>query len=317
MSLNVDIANIFYEIADILELKKVRWKPQAYRRAAKSLINLQQEVNKIYKKGGLKALKEIPGVGESIAGKIVEFIKTKKIKEYENLKKTISTHLTELAKIPGLGVRRAQILYKKLKIKTVQDLKEAVKQHKISKLKGFGERSEKNIAESLKVYKKQTKRRPLEEILPIANKIKKRLEKLRGSIKVDIAGSVRRKKDLVRDIDLIAVSKDPKFMIDYFCKMKEVKRVLAKGDTKAAVLLNNNIEVDLRVVKNKSYGAALLYFIGSKEYNIRLRNIAIKKGYKLNEYGLFDRKTGRYVAGRTEREILKKLAVKYIKPENR
>ncbi len=317
MSVNIDIADIFYDIADILELKKVQWKPQAYRRAAKSLINFSGDVSKIYKKGGIKALKEIPGVGESIAEKIAEYIKTKKIKDYIRLKKTVSTHLTEIAKIPGLGVRRAQILYKKLKIKTVNDLKKAVKEHKISKLEGFGKRSEQNIAESLNVYKQQTKRRSIKEILPIANKIKKRLLRLRGTMKVEIAGSVRRKKDLVRDIDLLAVSKNPKFLIDYFCKIKEVKKVLAKGGTKAAILLNNNLEVDIRVIDEKAWGAAQLYFIGSKEYNIRLRNIAIRKGYKLNEYGLFDRKTGKYVVGKNEKEVLKKLGVKYIKPENR
>lgn len=317
MSLNIDIADIFYDIADILELKKIRWKPQAYRRAAKSLINLADDVNKIYKKGGLKALKEIPGVGESIAEKIAEYIKTKKIKDYIRLRKTVSTHLTDIAKIPGLGVRRAQILYKKLKIKSINDLKKAVKQHKIGKLEGFGKRSEKNIAESLGVYKQQTKRRPLKEVLPIANKIKRRLERLRGTIKVEIGGSVRRKKSLVRDIDLLAISKNPKFLIDYFCKMKEVKKVLAKGSTKASILLNNNLETDIRVIDEKAWGAAQLYFIGSKEYNIRLRNIAIKKGYKLSEYGLFDRKTGKYIAGKNEKEILKKLGAKYIKPENR
>lgn len=315
--MNIDIANIFYDMADVLELKKVAWKPQAYRRAAKSLINFAGDVRKIYKKGGLKGLQEIPGVGQSIAEKIAEYIKTKKIKDYDKLRKTVSTHLTDIAKIPGLGVRRAQILYTKLKIRSIQDLKKAIKEHKISKLEGFGKRSEKNIAESLGVWKQQTKRRLLKEVLPIANKIKKRLEKLRGTIKVELAGSVRRKKALVRDIDLLAVGKSPKFIIDYFCKMKEVKKVLAKGGTKAAILLNNNLEVDIRVVDEKAWGAAQLYFIGSKEYNIRLRNIAIKKGYKLNEYGLFDRKTGKYISGKNEQEVLKKLGSKYIKPENR
>ncbi len=317
MSLNVDIANIFYEIADILELKKIKWKPQAYRRAAKSLINLDKEVNKVYNKGGLKALEEIPGVGERLAKKIVEYIKTKKIKEYERVKKLVPKHFTEISKIPGLGVKRAKKLYKNLGIKSIEDLKKAVRKHKIRSLEGFGEKSERNIAEALNVYKEQTRRRPLKEVLKIANKVKRRLEKLRGSVKVDIAGSIRRKKDLVRDIDILAISKEPGFMIDYFCKMKEVKKVLAKGSTKASILLNMNIEADLRVVPEKSYGAALLYFTGSKEFNIKLRKIAIKKGYKLSEYGLFDRKTGKFIAGKSEKEILRKLGLKYIEPEKR
>ena len=317
MSLNVDIANIFYEIADILELKKIKWKPQAYRRAAKSLINLDKEVNKVYNKGGLKALEEIPGVGERLAKKIVEYIKTRKIKEYERVKKLVPKHFTEISKIPGLGVKRAKKLYKNLGIKSIEDLKKAVRKHKIRSLEGFGEKSERNIAEALNVYKEQTRRRPLKEVLKIANKVKRRLEKLRGSVKVDIAGSIRRRKDLVRDIDILAISKEPGFMIDYFCKMKEVKKVLAKGSTKASILLNMNIEADLRVVPEKSYGAALLYFTGSKEFNIKLRKIAIKKGYKLSEYGLFDRKTGKFIAGKSEKEILRKLGLKYIEPEKR
>lgn len=315
--MNIDIANIFYEIADILEYKKEKWKPQAYRRAAKSLINLNDEVSIIYKRGGIKALKEIPGIGERLAKKIEEYIKTKKIKEYSKVKKLLPTHLTEISKIPGLGIKRAQKLYEKLGIRTVRDLKQAVIKHKIKNLETFGERSEKNIAEALDVYKEQTKRRPLKEILPIANKIKKRLLKLRGVIRVDVAGSIRRKKDTIRDIDILIISRDPEFVIDYFTKMKEVKKVLAKGPTKAAILLNNNIESDVRVVDEKSYGAALLYFTGSKEFNIKLRKIAIKLGYKLSEYGLFDRKTGKYIAGKSEEEVFKKLNVKYISPESR
>lgn len=315
--MNIDIANIFYEIADILEYKKIKWKPQAYRRAAKSLINLNEEVDKIYRKGGKKALEEIPGVGEGLAKKIEEYIKTKKIGEYFRVKGFLPSHLIEISKIPGLGVKRAQKLYEKLGIKNIKELKEAVKKHKISKLESFGEKSERNIAEALDVYKEQTQRRPLKEILPIAEKIKKRLEKLKDVKRTDVAGSIRRKKETIRDIDILVLSKNPGLAIEYFTKMKEVKKVLAKGPTKAAILLNLNIEADVRVVDEKSYGAALLYFTGSKEFNIRLRKIAIKKGYKLSEYGLFDRKTGKYICGKTEEEIFKKLNMKYIIPQNR
>lgn len=317
MSLNIDIANIFYEIADILEIKKIQWKPQAYRRVAKSLINLKEEVDEIYKKGGIKALEEIPGVGKNIANKIVEYIETKNIKEYFKIKKLIPTSMYELSKIPGLGPKRVKKLYEKLGIRTVEDLKKAVEEHKISKLENFGEKSEQNIVEALSVYKEQTQRRPLKQVLPIANKIKRRLEKLRGAVRVDVVGSIRRKKETIRDIDILAISKEPEFIMDYFTKMKEVKKVIAKGSTKSAILLNNNIEADIRVLDEKNYGAALLYFTGSKEFNIRLRKIAMKKGYKLSEYGLFNRKTNKYIAGRTEEEIFKKLGQKWIEPEKR
>lgn len=311
---NIDLAKQLYEIADLLELSKVKWKPQAFRRAAKTIIGLREDVKKIYKKGGIKALEKIPGVGSGIADKIVQYIKKGKITAYRELRKKLPDRLTEVAKIPGLGVRRAKILYQKLKIKNVEDLKKSVKLHKISKLEGFGAKSEKNIADALGVYKQQARRRPLKEMLTLGNKIKRRLEKFGGE-RVDVGGSIRRKRETIRDIDMLAIGS--KKLIDYFCKMKEVKKVLAKGSTKASILLINNVEVDLRVVPRKSYGAALLYFTGNKEYNIRMRKLAMKKGYKLSEYGLFDRKTGKFIAGKTEQEVFKKLGMKFVKPEKR
>ncbi|MEM2933074.1 MAG: helix-hairpin-helix domain-containing protein [Candidatus Pacearchaeota archaeon] len=312
---NSEIAKIFFEMADILEMQNVQWKPQAYRRAAKAIDSLREDVEEIYRNYGLKGLKEIPGVGENLAKKIVEFIKTNKIKAYEKLKASIPAHVAELSQIPGIGPKKIKKLYQILHIKTLKDLEKALKQHKIAKLPGFGEKSEKAIIESLKI--KKEKRRPLEEVLPIANSIVKKLKKSGVVDKIDVAGSIRRKKETVRDIDILVTSENPKKVMDVFTTLPEVSKVLAKGPTKSAVILKQGIQADVRVVPEESYGAALMYFTGSKEHNIKMREIAMKKGYKLSEYGLFDRKTGKLLASKTEEEIYNKLGMNYIEPHLR
>jgi len=314
MTNNQEIAKIFYEMANILEIRNIQWKPQAYRKAAKALEIREKDVSKIYKKYGIKGIEKIPGVGKNLGQKIVEYIKTKKIRAYEKLMKGKEAEIIAMMKIPGMGPKKIKKIYQKLKIKNVEDLKKAIKEHKIAKLPGFGLKSEEDLKKSLGLEK--GKRYPLKQISPIANQIVKTLKRS-GAEQVDVAGSIRRKKSTVRDIDILVLSKNPKKVMDVFTKMKNVKRILAKGPTKSVVLLKNNVQADVRVVPKESYGAALLYFIGSKNYNIRLREIAIRKGYKLNEYGLFDRKTNKRVAGKTEQEIYKKLGLKYIEPEKR
>ena len=310
---NISIAKIFYEMANILQIRNVQWKPQAYRRAAKALELLKRDVSEIYKKYGIKGIDEIPGIGKNLSKKIVEYIKTGKIRAYEKMKKREEAKIMNLLKIPGIGPKKIKKLYTELGIKNINDLKKAIREHKIAKLPGFGLKSEADLKKSLGLEK--SKRHPLNEVLPIANQIAKELRKV--ALKVDIAGSNRRRKSTVRDIDILAISKNPEKTMNSFVKMKNVKRILAKGPTKSTILLKNNIQVDLRIVPKESYGAALLYFTGSKNYNIKLREIAIRKGYKLNEYGLFDRKTNKKVAGKTEQEIYKKLGLKYTKPEKR
>ncbi len=312
---NSEIAKIFYEIADILEMQNVQWKPQAYRKAAKAIENLKQDLRVIYKKGGLKALDEIPGVGSGLAKKIVQYIETGRINEYERVKKLVPRHLREIMAIPGMGPKRAEFLYEKLGIKSIRDLEKAIKEHKIAKLFSFGPKSEENIKKGLALMKKTQGRIPLEKIVPIANKIVNQLKKHVN--KIIIAGSIRRKKPTVRDIDILATAKNANKVMDVFTKMKDVKRVLGKGPTRSTVILKNGIQVDLRIVPDQSFGAAVCYFTGSKEHNIKLRELAIKKGYKLSEYGLFDRKTGKFIAGKTEKEIYKALNLRYIKPELR
>jgi len=312
---NLELARIFYEIADILEMKEVEWKPRAYRKAAQAIENLSEDVSEIYKKSGIKSLEEIPGVGESIAEKIEEFLKTKHIKTYEKLKRSLPKHLTELMEIQGLGAKRANILYKKLKIKSIKDLEKAAKQHKISKLQSFKIKTEENILKGIELFKKSSQRTLLGIALPIANNLINELKKSKYVNKISVAGSLRRRAETIGDIDILATSSQPQKVMDLFTALPDVKRILAKGSTKSIVLLKNNMQADIRVIEDKSFGAALQYFTGNKEHNIKLRGIAIKKGLKLNEYGIS--KKEKYISGKTEEDVYKTLGLNYMDPELR
>ncbi|MBW3003331.1 DNA polymerase/3'-5' exonuclease PolX [Candidatus Woesearchaeota archaeon] len=313
---NLEIAKIFYEIADILEMKNVAWKPGAYRKAARALEGLTVDVEEYVAKG-LKEVEKIPGVGEGIGKKIIEYCETGKIKEYETLKKKVPKHMDVLMQVPGMGPKKAKVLFSKLKVSTLKQLESAAKKGKIRKLEGFGEKSEEDILRGLELLKLSKGRILLGFALPVAEEIKSRLKVLKEVDNVEIAGSIRRMKETIRDIDVLVTSKKPKKVMDFFCAIPDVKAVLAKGATKSTIVLNSGLQADIRVVDAKSWGAALNYFTGSKDHNIKLRQIAIKKGYKLSEYGLFSRKTGKFIAGKTEKELYSKLGLKYIPPEMR
>ncbi|MCU0642111.1 MAG: helix-hairpin-helix domain-containing protein [archaeon] len=317
MSNNSEIAAIFYEIAEILEMQGVPWKPRAYQQAAQSIEALRKDVSGIYSSGGLKALEAIPNVGKALAKKIEEYIKSKKINEHQKLLSTLPKHTLELMRIPGLGAKRIHKLSSALGINTVKDLKKAAKSHKIAKLEGFGSRLEKDILEAIEISKESADRISLKEAQKQANSVIFGLKKKNVVQKIEVAGSIRRKRAFVKDIDIIATSNNPEKAIAEFTKLKDIKNVLSKGPTKAMVVLQSGTQADLRVLKPESWGAGLYYFTGSKNYDISVRKIAIKKGYKLNEYGLFDKKTGKLVAGKTEREITDKLGIKLPKPEDR
>lgn len=314
---NPEIASLFYEIADMLEMQNVQWKPQAYRKAAKGLEALGEDVEEIYKKEGIKGFRKIPGVGEKLALKIEQYIKTGRIKEYERLKKSMPAHLNELMAVSSLGPKKAVILNKKLGIESVEDLEKAIKQHRIAKIFGFGAKTEENILKGIELMKRGRERKLLGIVLPIARDIAEKLRKLKEVDKIEIGGSIRRRKETIRDIDILITSKKPAPVMDLFTSLPDVDRVLAKGATKSSVILKNNMQVDLRVLDPKSFGAALQYFTGNKEHNIMMRERAIKKGLKLSEYGLFNKKTNKLVAGKTEEEVYKKLGLPYIEPELR
>ncbi|MEK7536995.1 MAG: DNA polymerase/3'-5' exonuclease PolX [Patescibacteria group bacterium] len=313
--MNEEISKILFEIAMLLEMKEVPFKPRAYEKAALIIETLEEDVRDIYKKGGLKALMDISGIGQGIAEKIEEYIKTKRIKDYEHLKKQVPVDVSELTSVEGLGPKSVYKLYKKLGIKTIGELEKAAKAGKLRDLEGFGEKSEEKILKGIEFLKSGQGRFILGFVWPLVNSI---LERLRSLPYVEIAepaGSIRRMQETVGDLDILAISKEPEKVIDYFVKMPEASYIYAKGSTKANIRLNNGMDADLRVLEPKSFGAALQYFTGDKYHNIALREIAIKKGYKLNEYGLYKGK--KLAAGKTEEEIYKKLGLEWIPPEIR
>jgi len=314
---NLEIAKLFYEIADILELKNVEWKPRAYRKAAQVLESLSKDVQEIYENNGRKGLLEIPSVGKALADKIIEYLETKKIKEYEKLKASLPKGLYELMDIMGLGPKKIKELYSKLKIENLKDLEKAIKQHKISKLERFGEKSEENILKAIELHKKGKGRFLLGQALPIAEHIFNELSKLKEVHKINIGGSLRRMQETVGDIDFLITSDNPKKVIDFFTRLPEVSRIIAKGETKSTVILKQGMQTDLRVLDDESYAGALQYFTGNKEHNIIMRNIAIKKGMKLSEYGLFYKKNNKRIPLKNEEELYNKLGLKYIEPELR
>ncbi len=312
---NQELSAIFYEMADLLEIKGIAWKPQAYRKAARTLEGLKQNITSIYNKEGLKGLEKLSGIGLSIANKIIQYLTKGKIAQFETLKKTMPKGIEKILAIPGMGPKKALFLFEKLKIKDEKGLIKAVKQGKIRNLPGFGEKSEQDILRGVQLKEQSKGRIPFKQILPTANKIKNELTKLSFVKKIEIAGSIRRKKATIRDIDLIVLSNEPEKVMSAFVKLPEVKTILGKGKTKGSIVLKNGINADLRIFDKRTFGAGLLYFTGNKDHNIKLRQIAIKKGLKLSEYGLF--KNGKRIAGETEEEIYKKLGLKYMKPEER
>ncbi len=311
---NLEIAKLLENIAGILELKEVQFKPQAYRKAARAIESLAEDIGEIARK---EKLEDIPGVGKSISGKIREYLETGKIRAYEQLKKQIKVNLEELNSIPGLGPKKIKVLYQKLKIKNLGELEKAAKAKKIQKLTGFGEETEKALLQGVHLVRSRPKRFLYAHALPIVEQIKKNFRRYDFVDKIEVAGSFRRGRETVGDLDFLVISKQPEKVTKAFLDMPDVKTVLAKGTTKSSVRLTNGLQLDLRVLKEKEWGSALNYFIGSKQHNIELRKFALKKSYTLSEYGLFRVKDRKWVAGRTEEEIYRKLGLQFIPPELR
>jgi DNA polymerase (family 10) len=307
------VARILYEIADMLEMQDVQFKPAAYRRAARSVEGLSDPVEDVVAKGKVE---ELPGVGSSIAEKISEIVNTGSLKYYEELKKGSQVDLEALTSVQGIGPKTVQILYKRLGVKTLDDLERAAKEHKIREIKRLGPKTEQNILENVELARVKRVRALLGIAFPVAEDIRNRLIIATGTAgKVEIAGSLRRMKETTGDVDLLATSNEASHVADIFTTMPDVTKVLDKGESKCSVLLKDGMQIDLRIVDAKSFGSALMYFTGSKDHNVSMRKVAISQGYKLNEYGLF--KGTRVIAGETEEEVFTKLGLNYISPELR
>jgi len=311
---NSEVAAIFYEVADILDLQGVPFKPNAYRRAARAIEELDEDISKLAAEGRLE---EIPGVGESVAKKIQEILRTGELTFLKKLRAQIPQGLLELLSVPDVGPKTAMLLNRELCISNLEDLKKAIQEHKLRDLKGFGEKSEERILRGIQTLESKGGRKLLGEAYPVAMAYVEYLKATGKADKISPAGSLRRGKETVGDIDILVGDEQPEEVLDAFVSYPMVDKVLMRGPTKSSVVLKGGIQVDIRVVSPESYGAALLYFTGSKDHNVVLRTMGVGMGMKLNEYGLFDRVTNKMLAGKTEEEVYEALGLHWIPPELR
>lgn len=291
---------------------EIKFKIRAFQNAAKIIESLPEDVADIYRR---KEIRTITGIGPAIAEIIGELVETGTAKVYEEFKEKYPVNIEELSAVEGLGSKRVKLLYDKLKIKNLEELEKAAKEHRIRRIKTLGIKTEKNLLKGVEFAKKSKERLPLVYADQIAKDLVNKLGSLSFVERITVAGSYRRKKETVGDLDMLVVSKKPEGVIDYFTSLENVGVVLGKGPTKSSVLLKDGLQVDVRVFDEEIYGSALLYFTGSKEHNVKLRIVAIEKGLKLSEYGVFRDDTR--LAGRTEEESYKALGLSYIEPELR
>ena len=310
---NKEIAELFERMADILQLKEENvFKINAYRKASRIIRDLSQNIEKLSQAG---TLRDIPGIGEGIAKKIREYLETGRISKYEQIRQSLPEGLLEMMTIPGMGPKTVVLVHKTLGISSVAQLEKGVKQGRLRDLPGMGPKKEENILRGIALLRQSAKRIPLGVAIPIVDEI---VEQIKGRITVGTilpAGSLRRMKETIGDIDILVVGGDGRGIIEVFTKMPQVQEILAAGATKGSVIVHPGIQVDLRVVPQASHGAALQYFTGSKAHNIHLREIAKAKGMKISEYGVFRGK--RKIGGRKEEEIYAALSLDWIPPEMR
>lgn len=311
---NIEIAQTFNKLADLLELEGENpFRVRAYRTAASTLENLSQEVSQLVEKG--EDLTELPGIGSDLALKIIDIVNGKEIELIKELEEKNPIDFVQLNRIQGLGTKRIKKLYEELGIKNLEELAQAAQEHRIQNIPGFSPKLEDQILEETKIIREKYNRIKISDAQMQAEALVDYLKEDSNVLDIEIAGSYRRRQETVGDIDILVICKDCNSVMDKFLNYKENARLLAKGETRSSVILKSGIQVDLRTLPRESYGAALLYFTGSKAHNILLRRIAKQKNWKLNEYGIFEGE--KYIAGKTEKEMYNKLGLPYIEPELR
>jgi DNA polymerase (family 10) len=312
---NQKLSETLYELSVLLAIKGVQFKPQAFERASEAIANLQEGVKDIYKREGTKGLEAIPGIGPGIAERIEEFIKTKKIAEHVRLKKKLPIKIAEIVRVEGVGPKTMVLLYKKLGIKTRAQLERAAKAGRLARTKGLGPKLQSKIIRAIGYLKESGDRALLGDMEPMAQRIAEHMTSWSGVRRAVPCGSLRRMQETIGDLDFIASAGDAEGALRRFVTMPEVESVYSHGENKAMVRLKLGRDADLSVLPEEGWGAALIAWTGSKQHNVQLRKIAKRKGYLLDDYGLF--KGERMIAGRTEEEVYAKLGMKWIPPELR
>ena len=314
---NIKIAGIFGEIADLLEVKGDNpFRIRSYRNAALTIENLPVDIKTMYRQDE-NSLEDLPRIGKALHEKIVEIIETGDCRFHQELLSELPSSLLEMLKIYGLGPKKAHLIFNKLNITDIEGLEFAAQNGLLKSLPGMGEKTEKKILKSIKEFKQRAGRFNLSTALNHASALIDYLRDVKGVHDVEIAGSLRRKRETIGDIDILVTCDDPAPVMDGFTQYKEVKEVLLRGNTKSSILLKCGINTDLRVLKKESFGAALHYFTGSQAHNIAIRHRAKKMGLKVNEYGVFREETETKVAGAAEDEVFDALNLKFIPPELR
>ena len=310
---NSEIAELFDRFADILEFKgEVVFKVNSYRKAARTLRDTPEDIAVI---AAEKRLLELSGIGKATAQKIGEYLETGAIQKYESEREGLSDELIRMLQIPGMGPKGLALIHSELKVDTFKALEEAIRSGALAELPGMGEKKAEGFLKGIQLLREATGRIPLGIALPIAEEILESVRKFRAVKRAETAGSLRRMRETIGDIDILASASDREAAVETFTSLPHVKRVLAAGTTKASVIVEGNQQIDLRVVDEESFGAALQYFTGSKAHNIKLRDIAVRMGLKINEYGIFrgEEKLG----GRDEEDIYKKIGLRWMPPELR
>ncbi len=312
--INSEIAKIFDGIADLLEVKGDNpFRIRAYRRAAQNVLTLPDDLSTF----SLDDLMAVPGIGKDLASKITEYAETGTITAWEELKAEIPEGILDLLAIPGLGPKTVKLIFDTLQITSLEALERAARTGGLEQLPHIKEKTVENILKGIAMLKRGRERLPIGTVLPVANEIIDYLKDHAPVRNISLAGSLRRWKETIKDIDILVTADSSKKVMDVFVRMPGVADTVSKGPTKSSVVLSDGISVDLRVVEKDSYGAAMQYFTGSKEHNIKMRERAGKKGLKINEYGIFQEKNGKKLGGKREEEIYTVLGMDYIEPEMR
>jgi DNA polymerase (family 10) len=313
---NQRISRTLRDIADALEIEEENpFRIRAYRTAAQSIDNLPQPLADIYDEGGLAALEALRGIGTSIAAKIEELLTTGALEQLEEISEDVPAELRELVNLPGLGPRKVQRLHEELGVSSLDDLERACKGARVRQLTGFGEKSEAKLLAGIDSYRRHRGRLRIDEAEAVLEELLPHLRAVEGVRSVEPAGSYRRRRETVGDLDILVTSDESARVMEAFIAFPAVEEVPSRGDTRSSVVLDNGLQVDLRLLEPSVYGAALMYFTGSKEHNIQLRTLAKARGYKTSEYGLFEGESR--IAGRSEGEIYARLGLQWIPPELR